>query len=145
MNKVWYWLTMFIVVLLFGNCERVDCWGGTQESKNKEYRGSADAFTPYHDVSSKLLVISGKETGSFFATVTVWLHNPDGTPMKTDVMCKLVRTSAGAPGVTEEHIAGRNTRKDVTVKPKSSKVVKLQFNLDFDPNAHLDALHRKHL
>ena len=126
------------LVLLFtlSNCSRFDCWGGTQESKDKEYKGNTNAHAAYHAVNKKLWVIYAKDTKSFFATVTVWLHNPTGYPKKTDVVCKLVRTSAGAPGVTEEHTAGKNTRKGVTVKPRSSKEVKLQFNLSFSPTNH---------
>jgi hypothetical protein len=126
------------VILLFGlaQCERFDCWGGTEESKDKEYKGKASAELPYHAVEKDLWVIHGKETGSFFTTVTIWLHNPMDMPQKTDVTCKLVRNSAGAPGVIETHTAGKNTRKDVTVKPKASKRVRLQFNLNFDPRNH---------
>ena len=134
--KLFQKIVLLALVLTFANCDRLDCWGGTQESKDKDYKGKAGVYAPYHAVEEKLWVIQGKETGSFFATVTIWLHNPTGNQQKTDVTCKLVRTSAGAPGVTEEHTAGKNTRKGVTVKPKSSKEVKLQFNINFSPIKH---------
>ena len=131
-------VNLIFVVLLIGlaQCDRFDCWGGTQESKDKEYKGKPGVTLPYHEVKKDLWVIHGDATDAYFATVTVWLHNPMGMPQKTDVTCKLVRNSAGAPGVIEEHTAGKNTRKDVTVKPHASKEVKLQFNLAFDPTKH---------
>lgn len=131
------WKNVFAILLLIslGSCSRFDCWGGTDESKDKDYKGK-DVASPYHEVEKKLWVIYAKDTGSYFTTVTVWLHNPMGMPQKTDVTCKLVRNSAGAPGVIESHTAGKNTRKGVTVKPKASKRVRLQFNLDFPPLKH---------
>lgn len=136
------YLELILVILLAlawlatSGCKRCDCWGGTYESKDQDYKGSATATEPYHVVNTKLWEIPAKGTGGVFATVTVWLHNPTSAPTKTDVTCKLVRTSAGAPGVTEEHTAGKNTRKGVAVKARSSKKVELQFNLDFSPTQH---------
>jgi hypothetical protein len=134
--KLFQKIILLVLVMAFANCDRFDCWGGTEESKDKDYKGKARATTAYHEVEKKLWVIYAKDTGSYFTTVTVWLHNPMGMQQKTDVTCKLVRNSAGAPGVIETHTAGKNTRKGVTVKPKASKRVRLQFNLDFSPVKH---------
>jgi hypothetical protein len=137
MNRVWNWLTMAIFVMMFGcSGDRCDVFGGTQESKNKAYKGDPGAAGAYLDVNPKLWIMNGTCDSmgcTYFVTVTSWFHNPTTSPVKADVVCKLKFPGGshtnGDTTVSSEYIASKNSRKGVVVKPKASKEIKIQHNI----------------
>ena len=132
---------IFVLFMAFAaaNCsEQCDFCGGTQESKDKPYSGKAEAPAPYHTMGDKLEILPGDCDNmgcTYFITVTVWLHNPTSQQITTDVTCKLkydegsTTVDNGDTTVTTEYEEGKNTRNNVTVKPKSSKEVQIKFNI----------------
>jgi len=136
-------LTLILVVLLAiawlltgGGCKRCDVFGGTQESKDKPYRGDPAQAGPHQTVVKKLWILPGQcdNTGcTYFVTVTVWLHNPTAKAVTGDVTCHLKFDGGshtdGDTTVSSDYTASTNSRKGVTVQPGSSKEVKIQHNV----------------
>lgn len=105
-------------LLALTQCQRMDCIGGTRETKTKDYFGKKDAVEPYAD-KTKLKVGSGCDTSGCDYTLLarVCLHNPTTKIQTANTHCDYY---AG------DWKAKSNERKGVKVKQRSSKCVELQ-------------------
>ena len=121
------WLNVFTILLLvgFSSCDRLDCWGGTLESKDKPYQGDKTKTTPYADKPVLQMGPGSCDTFTkhcgYFPLAKSLLHNPTSAEVTADVNCKIFI------GNWE---AGKNKRTGVKVKAKGSKMVEIQFNID---------------
>lgn len=110
---------IFILLLLsLAHCQRIDCVGGTRETKTKEYFGDKSATSPYAD-KTKLSVSSGCNSSGCDYTLLarVCLHNPTDKTRSADIHCDYY---AG------DWKANSNERNDVEVVEHSSKCVEIQ-------------------
>lgn len=105
-------------LVLLSQCSRIDCIGGTMETRTKDYAGDKNATAPYAD-KTKLKVSSGCDTAGcdYILVARVCLHNPLDKDKTADVHCDYY---AGA------WKAQSNERKAVEVAQHSSKCVELQ-------------------
>jgi len=114
----------FVNALFFGSltmltqCSRIDCIGGTRETKTKDYFGDKTATEPYTD-KTKLSMGSGCNTSGCDYTLVarVCLHNPLDKDKTANVHCDYYAGNWKAKD---------NERKGVEVERHSSKCVELQ-------------------